>query len=96
MPILSQAASADALDHALAPIVASLDAVLSEPAALSGRGADAALYRVAIRRQGRALGEIGGRAAMCRAMRHAAEMVPERSARREAVMDAAWAGLPGW
>ena len=87
--------SIGALDYALAPFGIVLDAVPSKHAALDDRAPNAALYRVAIRRQGRALGEIGGGIALRRAVMHVAEMAPERSLVREAVIDVVWTGLPG-
>lgn len=84
------------LDPALAPAIASLVAILAVPEALNDRAPAAVAYRAAIRRQGRALGELGGAKAMHFAIQHVAEMAPERSGRREAVMASAWEGLPGW
>lgn len=79
----------EAIEAALVSLLASIEA---QP-----EGAPAALaFRSAIRRKGQDLAVIGGREAMAAALARIRAASPERAAAREAVITAAWAGVPGW
>lgn len=53
-------------------------------------------YQAAIRRNGEEAAEAGGREAMEAALRFVMDAAPDRSERREGIIDKAWAGLNGW
>ena len=53
-------------------------------------------FSAAIRRKGEEAVAAGGSEAMEAVMKIVRDAAPDRAERREALIDAAWSGLPGW
>ncbi|KQP91591.1 hypothetical protein ASF60_17385 [Methylobacterium sp. Leaf113] len=90
------APSAPPWQEAIVPIA---EALLSLVAAVeSGPTAGPAVkaFQAAIRRKGEEASAAGGREAMEAALRQVADAAGDRAARRDRIIDTAWAGLPGW
>ena len=67
-------------------------AIESQPSA----GPAVKAFRSAIRRKGEEAAAAGGREAMDAVLKIVQDAAPDRAERREALIDAAWSGLPEW
>jgi len=75
-----------------ASLLALLGAIEGQPHGSPAAGA----YRAALRRKGEALTVAGGTVMLLDALARVQASSPKRAKAREAILDAAWAGLPGW
>ena len=80
----------------LASIEVSLLALLVAIEGLPAGSPAGKAYRSAIQRKGWELTGIGGAEAMEYALVRARQDAPDRAAAREAIITAAWTGIPGW
>ena len=62
----------------------------------SSAGPAVKAYQTAIRRKGEETAAAGGSEAMEAVLQIVRDAAPDRAERREALIDAAWSGLPGW
>ena len=67
-------------------------AIESQPSA----GPAVKAFRTAIRRKGEEAAAAGGSEAMEAVLQIVRDAAPDRAERREALIEAAWADLPGW
>lgn len=77
-------------------VAASLLAVLGAIEGLPDSSPAAGAYRAAVRRKGEALVQAAGAPALLDALARVRAADPARADAREAVITAAWAGIPGW
>jgi hypothetical protein len=79
----------------LGPIVTAIASLIAAMEAL-GDGPALRAYRSAIRRHGEEAAAEGGQKAMQLVFDSLRAAAPDRAEKREAIINAAWAGLPGW
>lgn len=91
-PSRAAASSPPSPETLAASVAALIVAIEGQPEGAPAAGA----YRAALRRKGHDLAAGGGAPALADVLARVRAPVPERADARAAILDAVWAGLPGW